>query len=381
MVLTHRNSAAVCRYCQYREDHSLFTRKGIGMDDEVTLRQQLNAIPKDCFQRNYIKAFAYLIADLSLLSLTVSAIIFFDNWIAGVPLSIFLGTLLSGLFVLGHDAGHRSFGRSLPVNNIVGNLTMALSMWPFHIWRLSHNRHHAHTHHVHLDVAWKPASVQVYQRMNWKNRLLYRHARTTFFFVGSAIFTFLTVMSYVRNRELSPRDRRGVIRSLWITVVTAIAMIAGSILVGGVYGFVTLFVIPQTIFHVWLSIFTLLHHTTPDVRFMDPGSWTREKAGLECSVHIRYPRIVDVLNHDISWHVPHHVSSAIPHYNLRRAYRSLRVQFADRIVERRFSFTYLLEVLRSCQLIEDFKPGGQNWVTFEEVRTSNGKQELKSTKA
>jgi fatty acid desaturase len=33
---------------------------------------------------------------------------------------------------------------------------------------------------------------------------------------------------------------------------------------------------------------------------------------------------VDFLTHDISWHVPHHVSTKIPWYNLRKATNSLR---------------------------------------------------------
>lgn len=33
---------------------------------------------------------------------------------------------------------------------------------------------------------------------------------------------------------------------------------------------------------------------------------------------------MEFLTHDISWHVPHHVSSKIPWYNLRKATESLR---------------------------------------------------------
>ena len=41
-------------------------------------------------------------------------------------------------------------------------------------------------------------------------------------------------------------------------------------------------------------------------------------------VHCDYPALVEFLCHDINVHVPHHVSSKIPWYNLRAATDSLR---------------------------------------------------------
>lgn len=38
---------------------------------------------------------------------------------------------------------------------------------------------------------------------------------------------------------------------------------------------------------------------------------------------------VEFLTHDISWHVPHHVSSKIPWYNLRAATESLRTNWGQ----------------------------------------------------
>lgn len=46
-------------------------------------------------------------------------------------------------------------------------------------------------------------------------------------------------------------------------------------------------------------------------------------------MHCDYPRWVEWLCHDINWHVPHHVNSKIPWYNLRPATESLRQNWGE----------------------------------------------------
>jgi fatty acid desaturase len=48
-------------------------------------------------------------------------------------------------FVVGHDAGHRSFHKNNLVEDIVGTLMFAPLIYPFEPWRIKHNHHHAHT--------------------------------------------------------------------------------------------------------------------------------------------------------------------------------------------------------------------------------------------
>jgi len=335
------------------------------MIEPVTLQEMLRTIPGECYQRKMWKAFGFLAIDVVLIATTISTIFYTRNWLLAIPLSLFLGTVLSGLFILGHDAGHRSFCQSRRLNNLIGHLTTSMVLWPFHVWRLSHNAHHRHTHHVHKEIAWKPAPGFIYRRLSWIDRVIYRYARTSLFFFGSIIFTATEVRDYVRGKGLSRREHREVLISVIVTILVGTIYVTSCYWIAGWFGVITVFALPQLVFHFWLSLFTLLHHTTPDVWFLAPGVWTREKASLECSVHVIYPWWVDLLNHDISWHVPHHVCAAIPHYHLRRAYRALRARYSDRVVERRFTITYLRAVLRQCHLIEDFKPGKQRWVHFD----------------
>lgn len=48
-------------------------------------------------------------------------------------------------FVVGHDAGHRSFSKNKLLEDIVGTVMFAPLIYPFEPWRIKHNHHHAHT--------------------------------------------------------------------------------------------------------------------------------------------------------------------------------------------------------------------------------------------
>lgn len=48
-------------------------------------------------------------------------------------------------FVVGHDAGHRSFHKNNLIEDIVGTFMFAPLIYPFEPWRIKHNHHHAHT--------------------------------------------------------------------------------------------------------------------------------------------------------------------------------------------------------------------------------------------
>ena len=51
-----------------------------------------------------------------------------------------------------------------------------------------------------------------------------------------------------------------------------------------------------------------------------------------------HPNRVEFLCHDISWHVPHHCSTKIPWYNLRKATNSLRANWGDYMTECTFNW-------------------------------------------
>jgi omega-6 fatty acid desaturase (delta-12 desaturase) len=118
----------------------------------------------------------------------------------------------------------------------------------------------------------------------------------------------------------------------------------------GVWGFVKFWLLPWLGYHFWMSTFTLVHHTAADVQFYPDECWSAAESQLAGTVHCDYPRWVEILCHDINVHVPHHISVAVPSYNLRKAHASLVKNWGDSVIERRFSWKLMKEIVDHCHL-------------------------------
>ena len=99
-----------------------------------------------------------------------------------------------------------------------------------------------------------------------------------------------------------------------------------------------------------MSTFTLVHHTDPDIPFRPIQEWNEAEAQLAGTVHCTYPRWVEFLCHDINVHVPHHISTGIPAYNLRMAHRSLRQNWGSYLQETHFSWALMKQITEQCHL-------------------------------
>jgi omega-6 fatty acid desaturase (delta-12 desaturase) len=115
-------------------------------------------------------------------------------------------------------------------------------------------------------------------------------------------------------------------------VLVSLAAVAAFALIGlptiahfaGIGGVLKYWLMPWLGYHFWMSTFTVVHHTAPHIPFKPSEEWNAAKAQLSGTVDCEYPRWVEFLCHDISVHVPHHVNSKIPWYNLRAANESLK---------------------------------------------------------
>lgn len=72
-------------------------------------------------------------------------------------------------------------------------------------------------------------------------------------------------------------------------------------------------------------------------------------------------RWIEVLCHDISVHVPHHVASNIPWYNLRPAYASLKANWGDYMTDASFNWRMVKSIVTECHVYDEAK----NYVPFD----------------
>ena len=313
---------------------------------DLKLKHILKTLPKDCFQKNRVRAWTTIALSLSMASLGYLGIAYLP-WFF-LPLTwIFTGTALTGFFVIGHDCGHRSFAQRRWVNDLVGHLFMMPLIYPFHSWRILHNKHHKHTNKMEVDNAWHPMRPETYDSLDWFTQKGYQALRGRFWWVASIVHW---VGLHFNLKQFEAKDHGKVKLSIAVAVLFAAIAFPLLIINVGVWGFVKFWLMPWLVYHFWMSTFTLVHHTAPDIEFRSVEEWHEAKAQLSGTVHCKYPAWVELLCHDINVHIPHHLSTAIPSYNLRKAHKSLKQNWGPYLYESKFSWKLMKDITDQCHL-------------------------------
>lgn len=328
----------------------------------LRLREIIDSLPGEVFLQNPRRAAITVSINVLMVSLGYFAIAF-SPWFLLPFAWIFTGTAMTGLFVIGHDCGHRSFARRNWVNNLVGHIMFLPLFYPFHSWRILHNYHHKHTNKHGVDNAWDPLSPEDYANAHPLLRWSYSWVRGRLWWLGSighwAILHF-------KWQQFEGKQRQQVRFSVMVVLLGAAIALPTLIATTGIWGFVKFWLLPWLVYHFWMSTFTIVHHTIPEIPFTPSSDWHEAQAQLSGTVHCDYPRWVEFLCHDINVHIPHHISTAIPWYNLRQAHRSLKENWGEYLQQKRFSWSLMQEITDKCHLYD----ADNYYQTFEEHRQS-----------
>jgi acyl-lipid omega-6 desaturase (Delta-12 desaturase) len=342
---------------------TLTPEKPVSTLADVRLKDILKTLPRSCFQRNPKKAWASVAFSSFAVCLGLWSLATLPWFL--LPLGwVFTGTALTGCFVIAHDCGHRSFAKRRWVNDLVGHVMTLPLIYPFHSWRLLHDRHHAHTNKLGVDNAWEPFKPEFYDSLGRLGQWGYQALRGRFWWIASIVHW--AVLHFDPN-QVQPKHRDQVKFS--VTVVVIFAAIAFPLLIAttGIWGFVKFWLLPWLVYHFWMSTFTLVHHTAPEIEFREPQDWKAAEAQLAGTVHCDYPMWVERLCHHINVHVPHHLSTAIPSYNLRMAHQSLQQNWGVHLQEQQFSWKLMQKITDRCHLYD----ASTGYQTFQEYHTKN----------
>lgn len=77
------------------------------------------------------------------------------------------------------------------------------------------------------------------------------------------------------------------------------------------------------------------------------------------SVHCDFPKWIEMLCFDISVHVPHHVSTKIPWYNLRKAYASLKENWGEYLTTAKWNWRLMRTIVTELHVYDEkvnYKP-------------------------
>ncbi|MBZ5638073.1 MAG: fatty acid desaturase [Acidobacteriia bacterium] len=239
-------------------------------------------------------------------------------WIT-LALAVAAAGFLVRVFIIFHDCGHGSFFKSRRANRFMEFVTGVLTFTPYGQWRQKHALHHATSGDLDRrgpGEIWTLTVREYLEASRWK-RLSYRLARNPFvLFVLAPSWVFL-----IENRLPSPsvgrREHRGVYWTNAALLLIAVLMSLGI----GVKAYL-LIQLPVLIIAatagVWLFY---VQHQFEDVQWKRREDWDYVEAALHGSSFYKLPKVLQWFSGNIGFHHIHHLSPAIPNYNLERCHR------------------------------------------------------------
>lgn len=318
------------------------------------------SIPKKCFERSALKGFYYIFRD----TVMAAALVYFTSLVVSTEIpsilslemirwsvlwtfyAFWMGTILTGHWVIAHECGHGAFSPNQTLNDIVGYILHQALLVPYFAWQFSHAKHHRRTNHLTDGESHVPST-------GIENGLNEHGERECFYaklhevigddaFAGVQVYTHLFIgwplyligfastgrngadgtplesddmMDHFRpNSRLFPPKMR----------TKATLSTAGMFVVLGIiakvtydFGFVPVMLWywgPYTWCNAWLVLYTWLQHTDPSVPQYGEDEWTFVKGAL--TTIDRSYGIFCFFHHKIgSTHVTHHFFHEIPFYN------------------------------------------------------------------
>eukprot|EP00210_Caulerpa_lentillifera_P000723 g700.t1 len=342
-----------------------------------TLRDIKQKIPDHCFDRSTLHSFAYLLFDLSIISLLV----YLSSWIDSLPVSPFFhwtifwpiywytcGAIATGVWVIGHECGHGAFSKSPVINDCVGFIVHSLLLVPYFSWKHSHRRHHSNTANLAKDEVFVPRVKSHFSEElsieSWAFVAVIRLIIT--FILGWPMYLIFNASgrpypSWANHFSpyspiYSPKERLEVILSDIGLVVVFTGLAALGNLMGWSWLLKTYF-IPYLIVNFWLVLITLLQHTHPALPHYYDESWDWLRGAL--STVDRDYGVLNLIFHRITdTHVVHHLFSKIPHYHAKEATEAVKLVLGDYYQQdSRNVFKALWHDWTNCRFVAPDSPG------------------------
>jgi acyl-lipid omega-6 desaturase (Delta-12 desaturase) len=328
----------------------------------ATLQDVLKTIPKSCFQKDPVKAGVGLGLNILFVLLGYTALALNPWWFLQPLVWIFTGTALTGFFVIAHDAAHRSFSSSRLINDTVGHIVLLPILYPFHSWRIKHDQHHRYTNNLAWDNAWTPLSVAEFKAAPRWYQIFYTIARTWGWWLAS--IGHWVGLHFQPSLYKEGKDRQDMQFSVTTVLLFAAVLFPTLIILGGPWAVINFWLMPFLVYHFWMSTFTIVHHTIEEIPFYHNEDWDSAVGQLFSTVHCVYPAWVEFLCHDINVHIPHHISTGIPYYNLRAAHAALKEHWSEYMHETTFSWSLMQQIVTRCHLCDE---KGQ-YLTFDATK-------------
>jgi omega-6 fatty acid desaturase (delta-12 desaturase) len=268
------------------------------------------------------------------------------------------GAVMTGLWVIGHECGHRGFADSELINDIVGLIVHSALLVPYFSWQISHKRHHSNTGSVEHDEVFVPTLATAEQKAVQAKKAAGEHHDEGFIEQTKStlhrmlfIVVMLTLgwpaylaMNVTGNQSYDPSAwvnhfapkspiyttgsagdafNQKLILLSDVTLFAVFAVFYKVIQMTSLASFVYVYFIPYLIVNFWLVLITYLQHTDLNLPHYTDGEWDWLRGAL-ATIDRDYGFINVMLHHITDTHVVHHLFSAMPHYHAQEATEAVK---------------------------------------------------------
>lgn len=243
------------------------------------------------------------------------------------------------IFIIFHDACHNSFFKNKHANNVIGNITGVLTLFPFRQWRHSHNVHHATSGNLNkrgVGDIWV-MTVEEYKQATFKQRAAYRMYRNPFVMFGLGPIYLLLITNRMNRKGARMKERI----NTYLINLSAL----------GIYGIMSFLIGWKEFFMIqgplvfiaaalgiWL--FYIQHHFE-DTYFEKEEEWDFVQAAVDGSSFYKLPKWMQWFTGNIGFHHVHHLSPKVPNYHLEEVHEKNHVLSNVPVVTIRSSFVAL----------------------------------------
>jgi acyl-lipid omega-6 desaturase (Delta-12 desaturase) len=348
----------------------------------TSIKDARDHLPADSRQRSTVRGLTYFAVSAAVYALTMAAFVASAGWLVRIAFLCLSGLGAGMLFIVGHDACHGSLTPHSRLNKWVGRIAFLPSLHPLAAWEYSHNAlHHGWTNLRGKDPVYCPLSLDEFRALSPMRQRFERLSRSwpgmLVLYLGTIWWPFEINPKGEHRRHIEKRGAyafdRALVAAFLVAQAGALSWLALAHSGMSAYG-ATLFVlagisIPFLSFAWLMGFATYQHHTHPRVLwYADAEEWDFCRSQVEGTVHMVFPRWIEVLLHNIMEHTAHHVDTRVPLYHLENAQRTVEERFGtERVIAERFTVAGMSRTFAACQLY-DYE--AQQWLTFDGVPTT-----------
>jgi len=283
------------------------------------------------------------------------------SFLLSVLVALLNGFLLSRIFIIQHDCGHSSFTKYKTMNEIIGTVSSIFTLIPYRYWAKNHSFHHAHNGQLEVsDIGdIEVFTTEQYSKANWRQKLYYRIYRNPLylFTIGGFIYVVIYNRFAFVGTDYFKNVRKNVTVSNMLFVITY-SLFAYMV---GVVRFLVVQFTNLFFFGVYALWFFYIQHQYEHIFKSKKDDWDYVVAAIKGSTYYNLPCVFHWLSGNIGYHHIHHLSPAIPNYNLRKCHQENPVflKYTNTI-----TFWQSLKTLRSNLWDEQ----EQKMISFSEYR-------------